>query len=113
MYPAILFGTEITGHNEGSFPQDVQVIKCSFDHSGWIARIGKKGLVGIGNNGTDANAIGKIRFDSCSFSNAAVAIHASGLRRLEVSNSTFTNIATSFSTGNGITTIYHNNKTGK
>jgi hypothetical protein len=89
MYPALVFGTEITTHNEATFPQDIIVKQCSFSKSGWVPRIGTKGLIGIGNSGTSVMAIGSIWFDDCVFSDADTGIDASGIQRLAITNSRF------------------------
>lgn len=108
MYPAIVLGTEILTHNEATFPQDVLIRECSFNASGWVPRIRTKGLVGIANNGTTANAIGAIHFDNCSFSRAPVGIDASGLQLLKITNSRFTGVAQPYKTTSRV--IFENNK---
>ena len=86
MYPAILFGTEI---NEASFPQNVLVSNCRFNASGWVNRIGATGLVGIRNAVTPAMTMGRIQFDSCTFSNAPIGVDAAGLKELVLTNNHF------------------------
>lgn len=111
MYPAIVFGTEIKGHNEATFPQNVMIRECSFNASGWMPRIGTKGLAGIGNDGTTANAIGTIHFDNCSFSRSPVGVDASGLRLLKITNSRFAGVTQPYKTTSRV--IFENNKVDK
>jgi hypothetical protein len=111
MYPALVLGTEITTHNEATFPQDVMIRECSFNVSGWVPRIGKAGLIGIGNSGTEAMAIGTIHFDHCSFSNAPLGIDASGIKLLKITNNHFTSVSQSYKVNNSNTgqVIFENN----
>ncbi|MEZ2440367.1 hypothetical protein AB6805_01500 [Chitinophaga sp. RCC_12] len=111
MYPALVLGTEITTHNEATFPQDVMIRECSFNASGWVSRIGKTGLVGIGNSGTEAMAIGTIQFDHCSFSNALIGINASGIEVLKITNNHFISVNQSYKVNNSNTgqVIFENN----
>jgi hypothetical protein len=113
MYPAVVFGTEITTHNEATFPQDVVVRQCSFSNSGWIPRIQTKGLVGIGNSGTTAMAIGRILFDDCTFSNAATGIDAAGIQSLVITNSRFRQVSSPYhiNKSNTGTIVFENNIT--
>lgn len=91
MYPAIVFGVETS---EATFPQDILVDSCSFNASGWIARSGTKGLVGIGSGAYKRlKGTGTIRFNNCAFSNAGVGIDASYLKKVEVKNSVFNNVS--------------------
>lgn len=96
MYPAIVAGTEITTHNEATFPQEVLISRCSFTTCGWVPRINKKGMVGIGNSGTDVMAIGAVHIDHCSFSGAATGIDASGIKLLQITNSQFSDLKKSY-----------------
>jgi hypothetical protein len=90
MYPAIVFGVETA---EATFPQDILVDSCSFNASGWVARSGTKGLVGIGSGAYKRiKGTGSISFNNCTFSNAEVGIDASYLKKVEVKNSVFTNV---------------------
>ena len=50
MYPAILLGASVA-EGEGTFPQDVTIRDCTFRASGWAARHGATGCVGIRNVG--------------------------------------------------------------
>lgn len=102
MYPALLIGTEITSHSEATFPQQVMVQNCHFSNSGWVNRIGMKGLVGIGNEGTDVMAMGTISFQNCEFSDGETGIDISGVDTVKVLNSSFQNVERPF-------TINHNN----
>lgn len=111
MYPALVLGTEIITHNEATFPQDVTIRECSFNASGWEARIGKTGLVAIGNSGTDAMAIGTIELDHCSFSNASTGINASGIKLLKITNNRFSAVGQSLKVNNTNTgkVVFENN----
>jgi hypothetical protein len=97
MYPAVVIGTEITAQYEGTFPQHALLTGCSFSNSGWVNRIGLKGLVGIGNDGTDAMAMGTIHFENCHFENGETGIDMSGVDTVKVFNSTFQNVERPFS----------------
>ena len=96
MYPAVLIGTEITSHSEATFPQQVLLQGCHFSNSGWVNRIGMKGLVGIGNEGTDVMAMGTIRFQDCTFENGETGIDISGVDTVKVFNSIFENVERPF-----------------
>jgi hypothetical protein len=94
MYPAIVFGVETS---EATFPQDLRVDSCSFNASGWVVRSNTKGLVGIGSGAYKGlKGTGSVRFNRCSFSNAAIGIDASYMKRIEVTNSIFKNVSQPF-----------------
>jgi hypothetical protein len=111
MYPALVIGTEITAHNEATFPQDVLIRQCYFSQCGWISRINTKGIVGIANSGNTAMVIGAVHFDGCSFAQAATGIDASGIKLLKITNSQFTSVAQPYKTNSSNTgkVIFENN----
>lgn len=92
MYPALVFGGEVTHHYEGTFPKSVEVKECRFARSGWISRLDTKGLVGIGNSGYDEKVIGEILFENCLFEDGETGIDVKFTHKVTVDNCTFNRV---------------------
>lgn len=105
MYPALALGGEIETHFEGTFPEDVLVRNCTFSSSGWVSRLGTKGLVGIGNHGYDGKVIGSIRFVESTFNNADVGVDILSAKKVSFDQCTFNQVKQPYRVKDQTTTV--------
>jgi sugar lactone lactonase YvrE len=92
MYPAVHIGASPDG-GEGIIPQNVTVRNCHFISSGWMARLGAKGAVGI-RNSVPVFYIRNISVTGCVFEDCDIGIQAEGVDGLTIKGNTFQNTGT-------------------